>query len=138
MLFINTTTPWCFLVHGFAPPPTTTFARIRVPVADVHVSLVQIRVVNAFRHGVDSQQLQQATSNPNIQVSFQVFTLPWQRRSGSGSDWIRAQLGQIQGQKWSTKKYLKNIVADPDPVIFFTSGTGICFRIQDPTQILRA
>jgi hypothetical protein len=26
-----------------------------------------IRVVNAFRHGVDSQQLQQATSNPNIQ-----------------------------------------------------------------------
>lgn len=27
----------------------------------------QIRVVNAFRHGVDSQQLQQATSNPNIQ-----------------------------------------------------------------------
>merc|ERR1712083_204392 len=27
----------------------------------------QIRVVNAFRHGMDSQQLQQATSNPNIQ-----------------------------------------------------------------------
>jgi len=24
-------------------------------------------VVNAFRHGMDSQQLQQATSNPNIQ-----------------------------------------------------------------------
>ena len=29
--------------------------------------LFQIRVVNAFRHGMDSQQLQQATSNPNIQ-----------------------------------------------------------------------
>jgi len=27
----------------------------------------QIRVVNAFRHGMDSQQLQQASSNPNIQ-----------------------------------------------------------------------
>merc|ERR1719244_646650 len=27
----------------------------------------QIRVVNAFRHGVDTQQIQQATSNPNIQ-----------------------------------------------------------------------
>merc|ERR1711997_117801 len=27
----------------------------------------QIRVVNAFRHGMDSQHLQQATSNPNIQ-----------------------------------------------------------------------
>ena len=27
----------------------------------------QIRVVNAFRHGVDGQQIQQATSNPNIQ-----------------------------------------------------------------------
>jgi len=26
-----------------------------------------IRVVNAFRHGVDTQQIQQATSNPNIQ-----------------------------------------------------------------------
>lgn len=26
-----------------------------------------IRVVNAFRHGVDGQQIQQATSNPNIQ-----------------------------------------------------------------------
>jgi len=26
-----------------------------------------IRVVNAFRHGLDSQQLQNATSNPNIQ-----------------------------------------------------------------------
>jgi len=26
-----------------------------------------IRVVNAFRHGVDPQQIQQATSNPNIQ-----------------------------------------------------------------------
>lgn len=24
-------------------------------------------MVNAFRHGMDSQQLQQATSNPNIQ-----------------------------------------------------------------------
>ena len=29
--------------------------------------MFQIRVVNAFRHGLDSQQLQQATSNPNIQ-----------------------------------------------------------------------
>jgi hypothetical protein len=29
--------------------------------------MFQIRVVNAFRHGMDSQQLQQATSNPNIQ-----------------------------------------------------------------------
>ncbi len=28
---------------------------------------MKIRVVNAFRHGMDSQQLQQATSNPNIQ-----------------------------------------------------------------------
>lgn len=27
----------------------------------------KIRVVNAFRHGMDSQHLQQATSNPNIQ-----------------------------------------------------------------------
>merc|ERR1711993_153444 len=27
----------------------------------------QIRVVNAFRHGMDSTHLQQATSNPNIQ-----------------------------------------------------------------------
>lgn len=27
----------------------------------------QIRVVNAFRHGMDSQQLQQATSNANLQ-----------------------------------------------------------------------
>lgn len=26
-----------------------------------------IRVVNAFRHGVDTHQIQQATSNPNIQ-----------------------------------------------------------------------
>ena len=33
----------------------------------VFVCLFQIRVVNAFRHGMDSQQLQQATSNPNIQ-----------------------------------------------------------------------
>lgn len=30
-------------------------------------NMFQIRVVNAFRHGMDSQQLQQATSNPNIQ-----------------------------------------------------------------------
>ena len=29
--------------------------------------LIQIRVVNAFRHGMDSQQLQQATSNANLQ-----------------------------------------------------------------------
>lgn len=29
--------------------------------------LLMIRVVNAFRHGLDSQQLQNATSNPNIQ-----------------------------------------------------------------------
>lgn len=29
--------------------------------------LHHIRVVNAFRTGMDSQQLQQATSNPNIQ-----------------------------------------------------------------------
>jgi len=27
----------------------------------------EIRVVNAFRHGVDGAQLQQATSNPNVQ-----------------------------------------------------------------------
>lgn len=27
----------------------------------------QIRVVNAFRHGVDGTQLQQATNNPNVQ-----------------------------------------------------------------------
>ena len=31
------------------------------------LNMFQIRVVNAFRHGMDSQQLQQATSNPNIQ-----------------------------------------------------------------------
>ena len=30
--------------------------------------LLQIRVVNAFRHGVDNVQLQQAASNQNIQV----------------------------------------------------------------------
>lgn len=28
---------------------------------------VTIRVVNAFRHGVDGTQLQQATNNPNVQ-----------------------------------------------------------------------
>jgi len=28
---------------------------------------LRIRVVNAFRHGVDPTQIQQATSNPNIQ-----------------------------------------------------------------------
>jgi hypothetical protein len=32
----------------------------------INVQLM-IRVVNAFRHGLDSQQLQNATSNPNIQ-----------------------------------------------------------------------
>lgn len=29
--------------------------------------LVTIRVVNAFRHGVDGTQLQQASNNPNVQ-----------------------------------------------------------------------
>jgi len=33
----------------------------------ISVLQLMIRVVNAFRHGVDGQQIQQATSNPNIQ-----------------------------------------------------------------------
>jgi len=35
------------------------------------VPLITIRVVNAFRHGVDGTQLQQATNNPNVQKVLQ-------------------------------------------------------------------
>ena len=34
---------------------------------------MQIRVVKAFRHGVDSVQLNQASSNPNIQVRYFIY-----------------------------------------------------------------
>lgn len=40
---------------------------VRLPTDITSVLHLMIRVVNAFRHGADSQQLQQATSNPNIQ-----------------------------------------------------------------------
>lgn len=48
--------------------------------------MFQIRVVNAFRHGMDSQQLQQATSNPNIQRVLQKqASLSGKRFSVTGS-----------------------------------------------------
>ena len=47
--------------------------------------LLQIRVVNAFRHGMDSTQLQQATSNPNIQRVLQKQASLSKRLSNTGS-----------------------------------------------------
>ncbi len=48
--------------------------------------MFQIRVVNAFRHGMDTQQLQQATSNPNLQRVLQKqASLSKQRLSSAGS-----------------------------------------------------
>ncbi|XP_059099644.1 plasma membrane calcium-transporting ATPase 2-like isoform X3 [Tigriopus californicus] len=44
----------------------------------------QIRVVNAFRHGMDSQHLQQATSNPNIQRVLQKQASLSKRLSAAG------------------------------------------------------
>jgi len=41
--------------------------------------------VNAFRHGMDSQQLQQATSNPNIQRVLQKQASLSKRLSTTGS-----------------------------------------------------
>ena len=38
-------------------------------------SFLQIRVVKAFRHGVDSVQLNQASSNPNIQVTYLIASI---------------------------------------------------------------
>eukprot|EP00093_Oithona_nana_P011915 11915.XXX_231117_230839_1 [CDS] Oithona nana genome sequencing. len=54
--------------------------------------MFQIRVVNAFRHGMDSQQLQQATSNPNIQRVLQ------KQASLSGKRFSVAMTSEIGGQ----------------------------------------
>ena len=54
--------------------------------------LFQIRVVNAFRHGMDSQQLQQATSNPNIQrVLLKQASLSGKRFSVAAGSMLLAQ-----------------------------------------------
>ena len=42
-------------------------------------------MVNAFRHGMDSQQLQQATSNPNIQRVLQKQTSLSKRLSAAAA-----------------------------------------------------
>lgn len=56
----------------------------------------QIRVVNAFRHGMDSQQLQQATSNPNIQRVLQKqASLSGKRFSVTGSSTASATAVQV-------------------------------------------
>eukprot|EP00095_Tigriopus_kingsejongensis_P007634 snap_masked-scaffold1040_size68023-processed-gene-0.3 protein:Tk07634 transcript:snap_masked-scaffold1040_size68023-processed-gene-0.3-mRNA-1 annotation:"plasma membrane calcium-transporting atpase 3 isoform 1" len=53
------------------PPPQVIGGELQerlIPVPYSKTSTDQaIRVVNAFRHGMDSEHLQQATSNPNIQ-----------------------------------------------------------------------
>jgi Ca2+ transporting ATPase len=52
-----------------------------------------IRVVNAFRHGMDSQQLQQASSNPNIQRVLQKqASLSGKRFSVAGSSQASVQV----------------------------------------------
>jgi hypothetical protein len=45
-------------------------------------------VVNAFRHGMDSTQLHQATSNPNIQRVLQKQASLSKRLSNTGSQFI--------------------------------------------------
>merc|ERR1719361_1967833 len=53
----------------------------------------RIRVVNAFRHGMDSQQLQQASSNPNIQRVLQKqASLSGKRFSVAGSSQASVQV----------------------------------------------
>ena len=55
--------------------------------------VLQIRVVNAFRHGMDSQQLQQASSNPNIQRVLQKqASLSGKRFSVAGSSQASVQV----------------------------------------------
>lgn len=51
-------------------------------------------MVNAFRHGMDSQQLQQATSNPNLQRVLQKqASLSKQRLSSMSSSDAAGALG---------------------------------------------
>merc|ERR1719412_1291998 len=58
----------------------------------------QIRVVNAFRHGVDSSQLQQAASNQNIQRVLQRQASLGKRLSTAGSQFLDHHLQQQQHQ----------------------------------------
>ena len=58
-----------------------------------NIFFLQIRVVNAFRHGMDSQQLQQASSNPNIQRVLQKqASLSGKRFSVAGSSQASVQV----------------------------------------------
>merc|ERR1719394_2148131 len=59
----------------------------------------QIRVVNAFRHGVDSDQLKQATSNPNIQRVLQKqVSLSNKRMSVASSSYNTDAASAVQHQ----------------------------------------
>ena len=59
----------------------------------------KIRVVNAFRHGMDSQHLQQATSNPNIQRVLQKqVSLSNKRMSVASSSYNTDAASAVQHQ----------------------------------------
>ena len=59
----------------------------------------KIRVVNAFRHGMDSQHLQQATSNPNIQRVLQKqVSLSNKRMSVASSSYNTEAASAVQHQ----------------------------------------
>lgn len=60
----------------------------------------KIRVVNAFRHGMDSQHLQQATSNPNIQRVLQKqVSLSNKRMSVASSSYNQEAAAAVAAQK---------------------------------------